>query len=78
MGIVERGPAKKADLRTGDVVLAVGGSPVVDLASFYKRLWGLGDAGVPAPLTIFRDGKRHDVTVPTADRNRVANAPKLH
>ena len=78
MGIVDRGPAKKADLRTGDVVLAVGGSPVVDLASFYKRLWGLGDAGVDAPLTIYRDGRRHDVVIPTADRNRVSSAPRLH
>ncbi len=78
MGIVDRGPARKADLHTGDVVLAIAGSPVVDLASFYKKLWALGDAGVEAPLTIYRDGKRREVTIPTADRNRVANAPRLH
>lgn len=78
MGIVDRGPAKKADLHTGDVVLAVGGAPVIDLAGFYKHLWGLGQAGVEAPLTLFRDGRKFDVKIPTADRNRVANAPKLH
>ena len=78
MGIVERGPARKADLHTGDVVLAVAGAPVVDLAGFYKKLWGLGTAGVEAPLTLYRDGRKFDVKIPTADRNRVANAPKLH
>ena len=78
MGIVDRGPGKRANLRTGDVVLAVAGTPVVDLASFYKRLWGLGQAGVEAPLTLYRDGRKFDQSIVTADRNRVANAPRLH
>ncbi len=78
MGIADRGPGKGADLRTGDVVLAVAGTEVVDLASFYQRLWGLGSAGVKAPLTIYRDGRRLDVIIATADRNRAANAPRLH
>ncbi len=78
MGITDRGPGKRADLRTGDVVLAVAGAPVVDLASFYKGLWGLGEAGVEAPLTVYRDGRKFNVTVKTGDRNRVANAPRLH
>ncbi len=78
MGIADRGPSKKANLRAGDVVVAVAGAPVVDLSSFYKRLWGLGTAGVEAPLTIMRDGRKMDVTVKTADRARVASGPRLH
>jgi S1-C subfamily serine protease len=78
MGIVDRGPAKKHDLRQGDVILSVAGAPVVDLAGFYHKLWALGEAGVVAPLTIMRDGRKLDMNIPTADRNRVANAPKLH
>ena len=78
MGIADRGPARKSDLRTGDIILSVAGGPVVDLASFYKRLWALGAAGVEAPLTIVRDGRKLDVTVKTADRGRMASAPRLH
>jgi len=78
MGIADRGPGKKANLRAGDVIIAVGGAPIVDLASFYKRLWGLGTAGVEAPLTIMRDGRKLDVTVKTADRGRMSSAPRLH
>ncbi len=78
MGLTDRGPAKRADLRTGDVVTAVAGKPVVDLAAFYKNLWSLGEAGVDAPLTIYRDGKRFDVHVTTADRARLAAPPRLH
>ena len=78
MGITDRGPGKKADLRVGDVVLAVEGKPVVTLANFYTRLWKLGNAGVEARLSILRDGQQKDVKVITADRNRVANSPRLH
>ncbi|MFL6806118.1 MAG: S1C family serine protease, partial [Xanthobacteraceae bacterium] len=48
------GPARKANLRTGDVVLAVAGTEVSDLASFFRKVWSLGKAGVEVPLTIYR------------------------
>ena len=78
MGVADRGPAKRADLRSGDVVLTLAGRPVVDLAGFYKGLWALGNAGVEAPLSIQREGRRIDVVVTTADRNRLSNSPRLH
>ena len=78
MGVADRGPAKRADLRSGDVVLTVAGAPVLDLAGFYKNLWTLGNAGVEAPLTIQREGRTLDVRVTTADRNRLSNSPRLH
>ena len=78
MGVADRGPAKKADLRAGDVILSISGSPVVNLAGFFKRLWALGTAGVEAPLTILRNGRTLDLSVISADRNRVANSPRLH
>ncbi len=77
MGVVERGPAKRS-LRVGDVIVGVGGAPVVDLAAFYKRLWALGPAGVDAALTVMRDGRKIDMAIKTADRARQAQAPRLH
>lgn len=78
MGVADRGPGKRADLRAGDVVLSIAGAPVIDLAGFFKRLWALGPAGVEAPLTILRNGRKLDVKVTSADRNRAANSPRLH
>ena len=51
------GPARRANLRTGDVVLAVGGQEVSDLAGFFRTVWSLGKAGIEVPLTIYRDGR---------------------
>jgi S1-C subfamily serine protease len=78
VGLSSRGPAKKADLRTGDVVLAVGGSEVSDLAGLFRRIWSLGNAGVQVPLTVFRDGRTFDLKVPSADRRKFLKTPRLH
>ena len=40
------GPARRANLRTGDVVLAVAGQEVKDLAGLFRKVWSLGRAGV--------------------------------
>ena len=78
VGLPSRGPARKADLRTGDVVLAVGGTEVNDLAGLFRRIWSLGNAGVEVPLTIYRDGRTFDLHVPSADRRKFLKAPRLH
>src|SRR6266581_262659 len=63
-------PAKRANLRTGDVVLAVAGDEVKDLAGLFRKVWSLGKAGVEVPLTIYRDGRTFEVRVTSGDRNR--------
>jgi S1-C subfamily serine protease len=78
VGMSSRGPARKADLRTGDVVLAVGGTEVSDLAGLFRRIWAQGNAGVDVPLTVYRDGKTFELKVPSADRRRFLKAPRLH
>jgi S1-C subfamily serine protease len=78
VGLSNRGPAKKSDLRTGDVVLAVGGKEVRDLAGMFRRIWSLGDAGVEVPLTIYREGHSLDLKVASADRRRFLKSPRLH
>ncbi len=78
VGLSSRGPARKADLRTGDVVLAVGGTEVSDLAGLFRRIWSLGNAGVQVPLTVYREGRTLELKVPSADRRRFLKAPRLH
>jgi S1-C subfamily serine protease len=77
-GLAGRGPAERADLHTGDIVLAVGGAQVHDLAGLFRRVWSLGHAGVEVPLTVYRDGRTFEVRVESSDRGRFLKAPSLH
>jgi len=73
-----RGPAARAGLRRGDVVLAVAQRPVSDLANFFRQVWALGEAGVDVPLVVEREGDRFEVTVASGDRQRFLKAAPLH
>ena len=75
VGLADKGPAKKADLRTGDIVLSVAGKEVRDLASFFRRVWAQGEAGVDVPVSIYRDGDTMDVRVKSSERNRFLKGP---
>ena len=78
VGLAKNGPAQRADLRTGDIVLSVGGTEVRNLAGLFRRVWSLGQAGVEVPLRAYRDGKTMDLRVKSGDRNRFLKAPRLH
>jgi S1-C subfamily serine protease len=77
-GMASKGPAAKAELKTGDVVLAVKGEPVTTLLEFYRSLWALGTAGVDVPLTLKSRGVTFDVTLKSVDRAKMMRAPKMH
>ena len=74
----ERGPAAKAGVEPGDVVLAVNGEDVKGLPGFYRKLWGSGTAGVPVDLTLLRERKVIEVSVITTDRAKLARKPSQH
>ena len=78
VGLADRGPAKKADLRTGDIILSVAGKDVRDLASFFRGIWAQGAAGVEVPISIYRDGETMELRVKSSERNRFLKGPSLH
>ncbi|MCP3403458.1 MULTISPECIES: S1C family serine protease [unclassified Bradyrhizobium] len=78
IGISANGPAARAELKTGDVILAVDGDKVTSQTAFYKKMWALGAAGVDVPLTVHHEGVTFDVTVTSTDRFKLLKAPKLH
>ena len=78
VGLADRGPAKRADVRTGDVVLAVAGTEVHDLASLFRRVWAQGKAGVDIPITIYRDGHTMEMRIKSGERDRFLKGPSLH
>jgi S1-C subfamily serine protease len=78
VGIAPKGPAARAELKTGDVVLSVAGEDVTTLAQFYRKVWSLGEAGVEVPLTLYREGVTFDVAVNSSDRAKFLRTPRLH
>ena len=78
IGIAGKGPAARAELKAGDVILAVNGDKITSQTGFYRKLWSLGPAGVDVPLTLYREGDIFDVTVKSSDRARFLKAPRLH
>ena len=77
-GLAGRGPAQDAELSTGDIVMAVAGEAVHDLAEMFRRVWSLGEAGVEVPLLIHREGRTFEVRLQSADRTRFLKTPTLH
>ena len=68
--VSEGGPADRAPIRVGDVIVAVGGQVVKGQAEFYRRLWASGEAGVEVALDVLRDGRVQRITVKSIDRGR--------
>jgi len=77
-GISARGPARRADIRTGDVILEVAGGVVFNLADLFRSVWALGEAGVNVPLTILRKGRTMEVHLASVDRRDFLKGPVLH
>jgi S1-C subfamily serine protease len=76
-GVAANGPAQRAGLRPGDIVTAVDGVAVGDLADFFRQVWAMGEAGVAVPLTVYRDRRSIEVTVTSTDRSKLLKAPRL-
>ena len=77
-GLADDGPAERADLRSGDTIVAVAGESVGDLAAMLRKVWSLGSSGVEVPLTIMRDNEIYTITIASSDRMLYMKSPRLH
>jgi len=68
--LTPEGPAEKAGIKVGDIVLEVDQTPVKGLADFFRQIWRLGPAGVTVPLSILslQDTQVRHINVQSADR----------
>ena len=48
------GPAARAGIEPGDMILGVGGNPVSGQADYFRKLWNSGEAGDTVPLNVLR------------------------
>jgi S1-C subfamily serine protease len=77
-GLANGGPADRAGVRPGDVVLEVASERVSTLADFFRKVWRLGSAGTEVALTLVREGAPVRVRLRSADRNDFLKKPQLH
>lgn len=62
------GPADRAGLKSGDMVIGVGGEEVSTLADLYRKVWSRGAAGIEVPLKVLQGLEIRDVNVRSIDR----------
>src|SRR5262247_707781 len=62
------GPADKAGVKRGDVIVGVKGEPPKNLADFYRKVWAQGDAGVSVPLEVLQDSAVRRVDIKSINR----------
>jgi S1-C subfamily serine protease len=77
-GLAKDGPAHRAGIRQGDMVLEVAGQRVSSLADLFRRIWRLGAAGTEIPLTLAREGSLLNVRLQSVDRSDFLKKPLLH
>ena len=68
--VTRGGPADRAGLKRGDILQALDGEVLGDVADFYRKLWSTGPAGTVVMLRMERDNDAFEVTVRTGDRAR--------
>ena len=76
-GVAAGGPADRAGVATGDLVVAVAGERVASLADLFRQIWSQGPAGTEIALTLARGGTPLHLQVRSADRDALLKKPSL-
>jgi len=63
------GPADRAGVEAGDIVLGVGVDRAESLAAFYRQVWALGGAGTEIPIRVLRGTGAQELRLNSIDRN---------
>ena len=62
------GPAEKAGLKRGDVVVGVNGEPPKSLSDFYRKVWAQGAAGTTVAIDVLQDSQVRRVEIKSINR----------
>ncbi|MCC7327971.1 MAG: serine protease [Burkholderiales bacterium] len=76
-GLAQGGPAERAGMRQGDLIVAVADQRVTTLAELFRSVWRLGPSGTEIPMTLARNGATVPVRVQSADRGDFLRKPSL-
>lgn len=62
------GPADRAGIVAGDILIGIGAEEPSSLADFYRKLWSRGAAGIEVNLRVLRGSDVKEVTLRSIDR----------
>src|SRR5262245_45094529 len=77
-GLAPGGPAERAGVKIGDVIVDVDGAKPASLADLWRKIWRLGAPGVAVPLKLQRKDLALDLVLKSADRGDFLKKPHLH
>ena len=77
-GLAPGGPAERAGVKIGDVVLEVSGAKPSSLADLWRRAWRSGPIGAQVALKVGREGRSADIRMVSVDRSDFLKKPHLH
>ena len=66
--VTPEGPAEKAGIKRGDVVVGVNGKKPKNLADFYRKVWTQGSAGASIALDVLQDSEVKRLNVKSINR----------
>jgi len=66
--VSENGPADRAGVHVGDILLGVGSDVVRTHADLYKKMWAMGPAGIEVPLKVLQGVDIVNLKVKSIDR----------
>jgi S1-C subfamily serine protease len=62
------GPAEKAGLKRGDVIVGVNGELPKNMADFYRKIWAQGAAGASVALDVLQDSQVRRLDIKSINR----------
>ncbi|MFI4866306.1 MAG: S1C family serine protease [Steroidobacterales bacterium] len=77
-GLTRDGPAHRAGVRLGDVIVEVAGHRVTSLPQFFRNVWSTGAAGVEVALKLMRGGDAVHALLQSANRDDFLKKPSRH
>src|SRR6266480_3154369 len=66
--VTPSGPAEKAGIKSGDVIVGVNGEQPKSLADFYRKVWAQGSAGANVALDVLQDSEVRRFEVKSINR----------
>ena len=76
-GVTSGGPPRRRGSKRGRGHRG-DGETVSGLATMFRRVWRLGDAGVSVPLTIYRSDSTREVVIESVNRDQRLKRPAVH